>query len=174
MTSGVFIDTKFYLFSRRKSSGGVYRPRPLFANSQTLKSVRYFDDRECFTVCHAHHWIDRSSAKMNPQVLSGGFAEGVTRSLDYEPFEDSDLTGDYDYMSDSDLEDDDQAAGSATEAHDPMVGDQNSNVTAGGHDELAHQGKVVTLQGVSYLTSVRATIPRLYLLIDSLVASRPS
>ena len=106
--------------------------------------------------------------------MSGGFAEGVTRSLEYEPFEDSDLTGDYDYMSDSDLEDDDQAAGSATEVHDPMVGDQNLNVTVGGHDELAHQGKVVTLQGVSYLTSVRTTIPWLYLLIDSLVASRPS
>ena len=98
----------------------------------------------------------------------------MTRSLDYEPFEDSDLTGDYDYMSDSDLEDDDQAAGSATEAHDPMVRDQNSNVAAGGHNELAHQGKVVTLQGVSYLTSVRTTIPWSYLLIHSLAASRPS
>ena len=46
VSSGVFIDTKFYLFSGRKSSGEVFRSRPLFANSKTLKSVRYFDDRE--------------------------------------------------------------------------------------------------------------------------------
>ena len=52
VSSGVFIDTKFYLFSRRKSSGEVFRSRPLFANSKTLKSVRYFDDRERFTARH--------------------------------------------------------------------------------------------------------------------------
>ena len=46
VTSGVFIDTKFHLFSRRNSSGKVSRPRPLYANSLTLKSVPYFEDRE--------------------------------------------------------------------------------------------------------------------------------
>ena len=81
-------------------------------------------------------------------VLSGGFAEGAIKSLDYEPPEDSDLGEDYDYVSDSDLEDDDEAAESA-------VGDQNLNVTTSNPNELANQGKVVTLRGVSYLTSVR-------------------
>lgn len=62
VASGVFIDTKFYLFSRRKLSGEVFRPRPLFANSQTLKSVQYFDDRECFTVCHTRNGVGCSSS----------------------------------------------------------------------------------------------------------------
>jgi hypothetical protein len=46
VASGVFIDTKCYLFSCRNSSGKVCRPRPLYANSLTLKSVSYFEDRE--------------------------------------------------------------------------------------------------------------------------------
>lgn len=79
----------------------------------------------------------------------------MTKSLGYEPSEDSDLGEDYDYVSDSDLEDDGEAAESATGTRDPAVGDQNPNVTAGNRNELAHQGKVVTLQSVSYLTSVR-------------------
>ena len=41
---------------------------------------------------------------------------------------------------------------SATKAHNPAVGDQDPNVTAGNRNELAHQGKVVILRGVSYLT----------------------
>ena len=46
VASGVFIDTKFCLFSCRNSSGKAVRPRPLYANSQILKSVPYFDARE--------------------------------------------------------------------------------------------------------------------------------
>ena len=63
VASGVFIDTKFYLFTRRKSSGDVFRPRPLFANSKTLRSVQYFDDREYLTARHAHHWMDCSPSQ---------------------------------------------------------------------------------------------------------------
>ena len=174
VASGVFIDTKVYLFSCRKSSGGVSRLRPLFANSQALKSVRYFDDREYFTVGHARHWVDRSSSETNFQVLSGGFAEGVTKSLGYEPSEDSDLGEDYDYVSDSDLEEDGEVTEPVTVAHDPAVGVQNSNVNAGYRNELAHLGKVVILRGVSYLTSVRALLRWSRLLIEYPVVFRQS
>ena len=118
--------------------------------------------------------MDCTSGETKPQVLSGAFAEGVTKGLGYEPSENSDLCEDYDYVSDSDLEDDSEAAESATGNHDPAGKNQNSNVNTGNRSELAHQGKVVTLQGVSYLTSVRGLLPRSRLLIERLVASRQS
>ncbi|KAF9779444.1 hypothetical protein BJ322DRAFT_1167329 [Thelephora terrestris] len=129
VVSGVFIDTKFYLFSRRSSSGKVCRPRPLYANSLSLKSVPYFDN-----------------------LLSGGFAEGVTKSLDHDPFEDSDQAEDYDYLSDSDLEDDAEITEPVAKIHESTTGGQNSSVAMKLHNELNHQGKVVVLRGVSYLT----------------------
>ena len=46
IASGAFVDTKIILFSRRSSSGRVYAPKALYANSHILKSVPYFNDRE--------------------------------------------------------------------------------------------------------------------------------
>ena len=46
ITSGTFIDTKFYVFSRRDSSGRVSSPRPLYCNSRVLNTVPYFSSRE--------------------------------------------------------------------------------------------------------------------------------
>ena len=91
----------------------------------------------------------------------------MTKNLDYEPPEDSDLVEDYDYVSDSDLEDDDEAVESATETQDPPVGKRNFNMTAGNRSELSHQGRVVALRGVSYLTLVRALFPPHHLLIET-------
>lgn len=42
ITSGTFIDTKFYVFTRREASGRVGSPRPLYCNSKVLKTVPYF------------------------------------------------------------------------------------------------------------------------------------
>ena len=42
ITSGTFIDTKFYVFSRRDASGRVGSPRPLYCNSSVLDTVPYF------------------------------------------------------------------------------------------------------------------------------------
>ena len=46
ITSGTFIDTKFYVFSHRDASGRVGSPRPLYCNSRVLKTVPYFSTRE--------------------------------------------------------------------------------------------------------------------------------
>ena len=46
ITSGTFIDTKFYVFSRRDSSGRIGSPRPLYCNSRVLNTVPYFSSRE--------------------------------------------------------------------------------------------------------------------------------
>ena len=50
ISSGRFVDTKIVLFSRRDSAGRECKPRALYANSDVLKSVAYFEDRE-FQLC---------------------------------------------------------------------------------------------------------------------------
>ena len=59
IASGTFVDTKFILFSRRSSSGRVYAPKALYANSHVLKSVPYFKDREP----PAHH-LDTATGRL--------------------------------------------------------------------------------------------------------------
>ena len=88
----------------------------------------------------------------------------MTKSLDYGPFEDSDQEEDYDYLSDSDIEDEIEIAEPATRIHNSTRESQNSSVAKGFRNELNHQGKVVVLRGVSYLTSVGALFPLLHLL----------
>lgn len=46
ITSGTFIDTKFYVFSRREVSGHVGSPRALYCNSRILEAVPYFSTCE--------------------------------------------------------------------------------------------------------------------------------
>ena len=46
IVSGMLVDTKIILFSRRDSSGRVYEPKALYASSHVLKSIPYFNDRE--------------------------------------------------------------------------------------------------------------------------------
>ena len=98
----------------------------------------------------------------------------MTKSLDYEPSEDSDLAEDCDYVSDSDLEVDDEVTGPATKTNNPVFGTQNSNAVAGNHNELAHQGKVVLLRGISFITLARVSFSSLYLHIKNLIAFRRS
>ena len=46
ITSGIFIDTKFYVFSRREVSGRVGSPRSLYCNGHALNTIPYFSMRE--------------------------------------------------------------------------------------------------------------------------------
>ena len=88
----------------------------------------------------------------------------MTKSLDHDPFEDSDQEEDYDYLSDSDLEDEVEIAEPVTRTHNSTRESQNSSVVKGFRNELNRQGKVVVLRGVSYLTSVRVLFSLLYFL----------
>ena len=160
MVSGVFIDTKFYLFSRRNPSGKVCRPLPLYANSVILDSVPYFKDRG-YPISRCHSLTCR-----NPYlVLSGEFAEGVAKSLDHYPFEKSDQEEDCDYLSDSDLEEDVEVLEPTAKTYRAAVENQDSGVATidGSRNELDHQGKVVVLRSVPYLTSVKVLFYLLHL-----------
>ena len=46
ITSGTFVDTKLYAFSRREASGCVGSPRAIYGNSCVLKTVPYFSSCE--------------------------------------------------------------------------------------------------------------------------------
>lgn len=82
ITSGRFIDTKFYVFSRKNQSGRVGTPRALFANSRVLTVVPYFQT-----------------------LFSDGFAEGEFKDLrDGFPSCGPPYTDSYEYLSDSDLD----------------------------------------------------------------------
>lgn len=48
-SSGNLVDTKLILYLHRDSLGRICRPKPLYANSHVLKTVPYFNDRECPT-----------------------------------------------------------------------------------------------------------------------------
>ena len=51
VTSGTFVDTKFYVFSRREASGRVGSPRALYCNSRVLDTVPYLSTREWRRFC---------------------------------------------------------------------------------------------------------------------------
>ena len=103
ISSGNFVDTKIILYSHRDSSGRICRPRALYANSHVLKTVPYFNDRECISTLDIfprapHHCL---------KVLFGNFAESQLKDFDQEAaIDEVGSAEDYGYLSDSDLEDD--------------------------------------------------------------------
>ncbi|KAF9649446.1 hypothetical protein BDM02DRAFT_3113878 [Thelephora ganbajun] len=83
LSTGTFVDVKFYAFSQRTSSGRVRCPKPLYANSHVLQTVPYF----------------RS-------LLSDTFSEGKLKDLGspFPPDQPTELDG-HDFLDDSGLED---------------------------------------------------------------------
>ncbi|KAL1942541.1 hypothetical protein VTO73DRAFT_6143 [Trametes versicolor] len=85
IATGTFEDVKFFLFSRRKRSGIVYAPRPLFANSALVcKASAHFD------FVFAARFVESEVTDLNAPFPQTGKSQ----------------TSDYDYSVDSDLEDD--------------------------------------------------------------------
>lgn len=78
LDSGNFVDTKFYAFSRRNTSGAIYAPKAIYANSWMLraKSPQYFENRMSY-LPHAvpvslksNIYMQCSSEAMMPTVPS--------------------------------------------------------------------------------------------------------
>ena len=103
ISSGNLIDTKIILYSHRGSSGRVYRPKALYANSHVLKTVPYFADRES-TAAVRPTLVEPHDVVL--EVLFGNFLESQSKDFIKEEIDDEESTEDYGYLSDSDLEDD--------------------------------------------------------------------
>lgn len=152
ISSGSFIDTKIILFSRRDSSGRVCRPKALYANSHVLKTVPYFNDRECTVTFDAFDLTSQYRSK----VLFGDFGESQSKEFG-EAIDDEESTEDYGYSSDSDLEDDEDAkvlpsadlylhiAANAMNERGPKDAPENCK-------ERAEKGKVVRIPDIAFVT----------------------
>jgi len=157
VASGTLADTKIIVFSRRNSSGKVYGPRALYASGHVLKSVPYFNDRES-----PHLILGTSNQKSHRtclQVLFGDFAEAEPKDFN-GVFAYDESTEDYDYYSDSDLEDDedekvirpktarDVSKTIPCKSHPPGDGDSYHI----NHTGLANKGKVVRIPDMAFIT----------------------
>ena len=98
ITSGTFIDTKFWVFSKRSSKAGrVGEPKALFVNGHVVRRVPRLATRMFVSLVAEDSYLtaavlDKKETKEN---LRTGFP------VDRKPY-----TGDYDYDDDSDLEED--------------------------------------------------------------------
>ena len=153
ISSGNLIDTKLILYSHRDPSGRVSRSKALYANSHVLKKVPYFKDRECTppNVIHKLH-IPVS------QVLFGNFSESQSKDFK-EPIDEGDSAECYGYLSDSDLEDDEDekpafkhANKSEVHSFDPFPAPSEGNDFYEKNKEHVGKGKVVKIPDMAFVT----------------------
>jgi hypothetical protein len=148
ISTGQLEDTKIILYSRRKSTGVICKPKALYANSHVLKTVPYFNDR-MFPL----HSSTKGKVTNVRRVLSGTFAEAELKDL-WEPIDDRESADDYGYDSDSDLEEDQDVTRGQTfrftfgalKATPPVV-PQNGRTA---------KGKAIKIQDIAFITYVRS------------------
>ena len=146
ISSGDFIDTKIILYSRRDTHGRVYQPKPLYANSRVLKTVPYFNDREYTATLGI---IQAEPHTIVFEVLFGNFAEAQSRNLG-EAIDWEEITEDYGYLSDSDLEDNEDETNTSFNgkirltfhSFDPFVTSREKRSLS---EECIGEGKVVKI-----------------------------
>jgi len=157
ISSGNLVDTKIILYSHRDSSGRVCRPRALYANSHVLKTVPYFDDRESPATLDATRTDPHNNIF---EVLFGNFAESQLKHFK-EPIDDEESAEDYGYLSDSDLEDDEDEkvasfkgpSKSKVQPLDPFgIPGEDRRILYEEHDECVEKGKVVKIPDMAFVT----------------------
>ena len=158
ISSGSLGDTKFILYSHRDSSGRVCRPKALYANSHVLKTVPYFQTREptiTLDIIHAEpHGVGL-------KVRIGNFAGPQLKDSNKEEIDDEEYAEGYGYLSDSDLEDDeDEKAASfkptgKSKAHlfDPFgVPSGCRIIPCEEHEERVERRKTIKIPDMAFVT----------------------
>ena len=157
ISSGNLVDTKIIVYSHRDSSGRVCRPKALYTNSHVLKTVPYFND------CERTATLDIIRAELHTvifKVLFGNFAESQSRDFK-ETISEEDSAEDYGYLSDSDLEDDEdekitsfkRKTKSKTRPFDPFViSDEDRRTPSEESEEHVEKGKVVKIPDMAFVT----------------------
>ena len=157
ISSGNLIDTKIIVYSHRDSSGRVCRPKALYTNSHVLKTVPYFND------CERTVTLDTTCTELHTvifKVLFGNFTESQSRDFK-ETIDEEDSAEDYGYLSDSDLEDDEDEKStsfkrktkSKTRPFDPFVIPDEDRRTPGEEsEEHVEKGKVVKIPDMAFVT----------------------
>ena len=80
------------------------------------------------------------------EVLFGDFAESQPREFNKEPIDEGEYAEDYGYLSDSDLEDDEDGKVASV----PTDGDKKTPREA--HEERAEKGRVVKIPDMAFVT----------------------
>ena len=182
ITSGTFVDTKFWVFSRRSSRPGqVGVPKALFVNERVAKGVLRLGS------CAAFPPISRQQTNALTVIDQRGVKENLRAGF---PTNRKPYTNDYDYEDDSDLEEDDEedilddepadylqpkvtteepeshpgdvnlVEDSSTRADEPSdiisVSDLDSLFSESEAEtpSSAHVGRVVVIEDVAFITSV--------------------
>ena len=159
ISSGNFVDTKIIVYSYRSSAGRVCRPKALYANSHVLKTVPYFNDSEHSATLDT---VFSDAHAIGLKVLFGGFEESQSKNFK-EPINVEEYSKDYDYSSDSDLEDEDD--GVRLERGDPLkskaqirpftplvIPGGDDKIICDEHGEHIHKGKVIKIPDVAFVT----------------------
>ena len=157
ISSGSLVDTKIIVYSHRDSSGRVCRPKALYTNSHVLKTVPYFHD------CERTATLDITRAELHTnvfKVLFGNFTESQSRDFK-EAIDEEDSAEDYGYLSDSDLEDDEdekiasfkRQTGTMAHPLDPFaVPGEDRRILREENEERVKEGKVVRIPDVAFVT----------------------
>ena len=157
ISSGKFFDTKIIVYSHRDPFGRVCRPKALYANSHVLKTVPYFNDSEYtatldIALTGPHTFVS--------EVLFGNFAESQLKDLK-EAISEEESAEDYGYLSDSDLEDDEDEKiappmqKTKPKAHplDPFAAPgENKKSVCEEHEEQVDKGRVVKIPDMAFVT----------------------
>ena len=157
ISSGSLVDTKVIVYSHIDSSGRVCRPKALYANSHVLKTVPYFNDRESAATLDI-----APSVSYHPfvKVLFGNFAESQSKDFK-EVIDDDESAEDYGYLSDSDLEDDEdekvasfkQKTKSKAHPFDPFaIPGEDRGMLSEENEEHLEKGKVVKIPDIAFVT----------------------
>ena len=158
ISSGNLVDTKIILYSHRDSSGQVCRPKALYTNSHILKTIPYFNDRASTATLGTTRI---GSHNVVFKVLFGTFAESQSKDFSEEEIDDEESAEDYGYLSDSDLEDDEDEKvalfrhTNKSKAHpfDPFgVPGENKKIICEEYEERVEKGKVVKIPDMAFVT----------------------
>ena len=158
ISSGSLGDTKFILYSHRDSSGRVCRSKALYANSRVLKTVPYFKNREPTVTLDITH-AEPHGVGLKGRI--GDFAGPQSKDSNKEEIGDEEYAEDYGYLSDSDLEDDeDEKAASfkptgKSKAHlfDPFgVPSGCRIITCEEHEERVEKGRIIKIPDLAFVT----------------------
>ena len=170
ISSGSLGDTKIILYSHRDSSGRVCRPKALYANSLVLRTVPYFKNRKSVPVPGdlrnrgSTVIIDTTHAGPHRVVLKvflGNPVQPQSKDLSKETIDDEEYAEDYEYLSDSDLEDDkDEKVASfkpmgKSKVHlfDPFrVPGEDKIIPCEEHEERVEKGKIIKIPDMAFVT----------------------
>ena len=159
ISSGNLIDTKIIVYSYRDSTGRVCRPKALYTNSHVLKTVPHFNNCEYTATLDV---VLSNTHAIVSKVLFGGFGESQSKDFK-ETINVEEYSKDYDYSSDSDLEDEED--GFRLEQGDPLkskaqapqpnsfaIPDENDEIIREEHEEHVDEGKVIKIPDVAFVT----------------------